>query len=67
MAVAMAAECEEQDYRRAFTRDDIADVTENGLRHEIIDGTLIVSPAPGRFHQRARGADVPAARRRLPG
>jgi Uma2 family endonuclease len=36
-----------------FFRDDLESAPDDGRRHEIIDGTLIVSAAPGRLHQRA--------------
>jgi Uma2 family endonuclease len=41
---------------RPFTRADLEDVPDDSrYRHEIIDGVLIVSAAPGRIHQRAVG------------
>lgn len=38
---------------RPFLRDDLESTPHDGRRYEIIDGTLIVSAAPGRLHQRA--------------
>lgn len=37
----------------AFVREDLERMPDDGHRHEIIDGVLIVSAAPGRRHQRA--------------
>lgn len=55
MAVAMLVEAEEPMQREGgpFTRADLEAMPEDGRRHEIIDGVLIVSAAPGRLHQRA--------------
>lgn len=39
--------------RRAFVRDDLESMPDDGRRYEIVDGTLLVSTAPGRLHQRA--------------
>jgi Uma2 family endonuclease len=39
--------------RRPFTRADLEQSPDDGRRYEIIDGTLIVSAAPSRLHQRA--------------
>ena len=36
---------------RPLTRTDLADMPEDGHRYELIDGTLIVSPAPTIRHQ----------------
>jgi Uma2 family endonuclease len=36
-----------------YTRADLALMPDDGRRHELIDGELIVSAAPGRVHQRA--------------
>ncbi len=38
---------------RALTRDDLDAMPDDGHRYELIDGILIVSPAPRRIHQRA--------------
>jgi Uma2 family endonuclease len=38
---------------RPFTRADLDALPDDGLRHELIDGVLIVSPSPVRLHQRA--------------
>jgi Uma2 family endonuclease len=36
-----------------WTVDDLADLPDDGLRYELIDGALLVSPAPVPAHQRA--------------
>ena len=36
-----------------WTVDDLDLLPEDGLRYELLDGTLLVSPAPTRRHQRA--------------
>jgi Uma2 family endonuclease len=36
-----------------YTRAELADLPDDGRRHELIDGVLLVSAAPGRIHQRA--------------
>jgi len=36
---------------RALTRDDLDAMPDDGHRYELIDGTLIVTPAPSRNHQ----------------
>lgn len=38
---------------RALTRDDLDAMPEDGYRYELIDGILVVSPAPLSVHQRA--------------
>ena len=37
---------------RALTREDLETMPDDGRRYELIDGTLIVTPAPSRSHQR---------------
>jgi len=34
-----------------WTFDDLADLPEDGRRYEVVDGALLVSPAPSDFHQ----------------
>src|SRR6478672_6717532 len=36
-----------------WTVDDLDRLSDDGLRYELLDGTLLVSPAPSRRHQRA--------------
>jgi Uma2 family endonuclease len=38
---------------RAYTRQDLATMPDEGRRYELVDGTLIVTPAPSRRHQQA--------------
>lgn len=40
---------------RSLTRDDLDAMPDDGHRYELIDGLLIVSPAPRHMHQRAVG------------
>jgi Uma2 family endonuclease len=42
-------------YGRPYTVDDLALLPDDGHRYELLDGVLIVSPAPGRRHQRMCG------------
>jgi Uma2 family endonuclease len=35
-----------------FTEDDLADTPDDGRRYELVDGVLVVSPAPNIGHQR---------------
>ena len=35
-----------------WTVDDLVDLPDDGLRYELVDGTLLVSPAPTKVHQR---------------
>lgn len=37
----------------AWTFDDLDALPDDGLRYELVDGVLLVSPAPLRLHQRA--------------
>lgn len=34
-----------------FTVDDVSALPEDGMRHELLDGTLLVSPPPSVRHQ----------------
>lgn len=38
--------------RRDWTVDELALLPDDGNRYEIVDGELLVTPAPGRLHQR---------------
>lgn len=40
---------------RPFTRADLETMPDDGRRYELVDGLLIVSPAPRHLHQRAIG------------
>lgn len=39
----------------AWTIADLADLPDDGLRYELVDGTLLVSAAPSKVHQRVLG------------
>jgi Uma2 family endonuclease len=39
--------------RGGWTVDDLDDLPDDGLRYELVDGVLLVSPAPSAAHQRA--------------
>lgn len=54
---AMAAESDSVQFarRRPFTVDDLEAMPDDGNRYELIDGTLLVSPAPGLNHQTVVG------------
>lgn len=39
----------------AWTVADLATLPDDGLRYELVDGTLLVSAAPSKLHQRALG------------
>jgi Uma2 family endonuclease len=41
---------------RPFTVDDLETMPDDGHRYELIDGMLIVTPAPGWHHQQGSGA-----------
>jgi Uma2 family endonuclease len=43
-------------YGRPFTADDLDQMPDDGHRYELLDGTLLVSPAPTRPHQTVVGA-----------
>lgn len=40
---------------RPYTVDDLDTMPDDGHRYELLDGVLLVSPAPGRRHQRVCG------------
>ncbi|MBV8996331.1 MAG: Uma2 family endonuclease [Pseudonocardiales bacterium] len=41
---------------RPFTVDDLEAMPDDGHRYELIDGMLVVTPAPGWYHQQGSGA-----------
>ncbi|XVV05413.1 Uma2 family endonuclease [Actinosynnema sp. CA-248983] len=43
---------------RPYTVDDLEGMPDDGRRYELIDGMLVVSPAPGPVHQKAVGVLV---------
>jgi Uma2 family endonuclease len=51
---------------RAFIRDDLDTMPDDGRRYELVDGALIVTPAPSRAHQRVSAALYDALRRAAP-
>ena len=51
---------------RPFTVDDLEGMPEDGRRYELIDGTLLASPAPGRRHQTIVGELFVALRAACP-
>ena len=40
---------------RALTREDLETMPDDGRRYELVDGSLIVTPAPSRRHQKVIG------------
>jgi Uma2 family endonuclease len=42
-------------YDRPLTWDDLQRTPEDGLRYELVDGVLLVSPGPNTVHQRVAG------------
>ncbi|CAN5208655.1 Uma2 family endonuclease [soil metagenome] len=53
-------------YGRPLTVDDLETLPEDGHRYELLDGTLLVSPAPGWSHQEMQGALFIALRQACP-
>ena len=51
---------------RPLTRADLEAMPDDGHRYELIDGVLVVSPAPSREHQRAQMRLIGALLRVLP-
>ena len=49
-----------------MTRADLEAIPDDGHRYELIDGVLVVSPAPSREHQRAQMRLIGALLRVLP-
>jgi Uma2 family endonuclease len=52
---------------RAFSRRDLESMPDDGRRYELVDGALIVTPAPSRAHQRAAAALYDTLRSAAPG
>ena len=46
-----------------LTREDLDALPDDGLRHELIDGTFVMTPAPGVGHQ-SMSAELTAVLRR---
>jgi Uma2 family endonuclease len=53
-------------YGRPLTADDLEAMPDDGHRYELIDGTLIVTPAPGWGHQEVQLALAELLRRHRP-
>lgn len=53
-------------HSRPFSRDDLESMPDDGHRYEVIDGTLIVTPAPSYQHQGAVGELYLLLRRTCP-
>jgi Uma2 family endonuclease len=51
---------------RPLTRDDLAAMPDDGHRYELLDGTLIVSPAPKLRHQEAVASLLVLLRQAVP-
>ena len=44
---------------RRWTRDEVLALPEDGMRYELIDGQLLVTPSPRKVHQGAVAARTP--------
>jgi Uma2 family endonuclease len=51
--MAVMADVEPELFGKPFTVDDLESTPDNGHRYELLDGTLLVTPAPGWAHQDA--------------